>query len=84
MEISIKLNEVISKLDESLNDEIEKKVALAIQNIQVETITKLIEKQIMDYDFQYVIENALDDIDISEVKVKIQKTIIKTITEKLK
>ena len=38
----------------------------------------------MDYDFQYVIENALDDIDISEVKVKIQKTIIKTITEKLK
>ena len=38
----------------------------------------------MDYDFQYVIKNALDDIDISEVKVKIQKTIIKTITEKLK
>lgn len=84
MEISIKLNDLSINLDESLKKEIEKKVALAIQNVKTKTITKAIEKEISQYNFGYLVENVLDDLDIGSIKEVIEKIIKKSITEKLK
>lgn len=84
MEISIKLNDLSINLDESLKKELEKKVALAIQNVKTETITKAIEKEISQYNFGYLVENVFDDLDIGSIKEVIEKIIKKSITEKLK
>lgn len=84
MEISIKLNDLTMKLDKSLTNELEKKVALAIQNVKTETITKAIEKEISQYNFEYLVENIFDDLDIDSIKKVIEQTIKKSITEKLK
>lgn len=84
MEISIKLNDLSINLDESLKKELEKKVALAIQNVKTETITKAIEKEISQYNFEYLVDNAFDDLDIGSIKEVIEKIIKKSITEKLK
>lgn len=84
MEISIKLNDLTITLDKSLTNELEKKVALAIQNVKTETITKAIEKEISQYNFEYLVENTFDDLNIDSIKEVIEKIIKKSITEKLK
>jgi hypothetical protein len=84
MEISIRLNDLSITLDESLKKELEEKVKVAIGNIKVEDIVKAINSEILKYDFESLIEDTLDRLDISSINVPIEKAMKKSITDKLK
>jgi hypothetical protein len=84
MEISIRLNDLSITLDESLKKELEEKVKVAIGNIKVEDIVKAINSEISKYDFESLIEDTLDRLDISSINVPIEKAMKKSITDKLK
>jgi hypothetical protein len=84
MEISIRLNDLSITLDESLKKELEEKVKIAIGNIKVEDIVKAINSEILKYDFESLIEDTLDRLDISSINTPIEKAMKKSITDKLK
>jgi hypothetical protein len=84
MEISIRLNDLSITLDESLKKELEEKVKIAIGNIKVEDIVKAINSEILKYDFESLIEDTLDSLDISSINAPIEKAMKKSITDKLK
>jgi hypothetical protein len=84
MEISIRLNDLSITLDESLKKELEEKVKIAIGNIKVEDIVKAINSEILKYDFESLVEDTLDRLDISSINVPIEKAMKKSITDKLK
>lgn len=84
MEISIRLNELTINLDESLKKELEEKVKIAIGNIKIETIVNAIEKEILEYDFESLVEDTFDRLDISSINAPIVKAIKKSVSDKLK
>jgi hypothetical protein len=84
MEISIRLNDLSITLDESLKKELEEKVKVAIGNIKVEDIVKAINSEILKYDFESLVEDTLDRLDISSINTPIEKAMKKSITDKLK
>ena len=84
MEISIRLNDLSITLDESLKKELEEKVKIAIGNIKVEDIVKAINSEILKYDFESLVEETLDRLDISSINTPIEKAMKKSITDKLK
>jgi hypothetical protein len=84
MEIRINIQDISIQIKDTVQEELNQKVNEAIGLISAEDIAKQIVSEIKNYNFEYIVEEAFENIDSVSLTNSINKSIKKHIIEKLK
>jgi hypothetical protein len=84
MEIRINIHDISIQIKDTVQEELNRKVNEAIGLISAEDIAKQIVSEIKNYNFEYIVEEAFENIDSVSLTNSINKSIKKHIIEKLK
>jgi hypothetical protein len=84
MEIRINIQDISIQIKDTVQEELNRKVNEAIGLISAEDIAKQIVSEIKNYNFEYIVEEAFENIDSVSLTNSINKSIKKHIIEKLK
>jgi hypothetical protein len=84
MEIKINIQDISIQIKDTVQEELNRKVNEAIGLISAEDIAKQIVSEIKNYNFEYIVEEAFENIDSVSLTNSINKSIKKHIIEKLK